>query len=166
MSLAVKPYPGFLKVTKAAFLSATVNDDSDPSYRSVKIPQPFSFRSTSAPVLEWVDYPDGRYLRLTAGHTENGITRSFQFVFFVEPTTGQYEISSDSDRVALTYYSNPVTGELHKGDSGTLDLKYSKNEETLEGSFNGLFDHGGESGDELFPISGKFLAYGLRWTKK
>lgn len=162
-ALTVKPT--IRQAIAQSFFSATINDDSDPRYRNVKIPDPLQFRSTSAPVLEWVEYPDGRFLRLSAGHTENGTTRSFQIVFFVKPSTTTHQIGPDSDIVALTYYSDPLNGTLHVGFSGTLDLQYDKLEETLTGTFDGLFDHGGESGNDLFPINGKFFAYGCRWTR-
>lgn len=166
MSLAARAYPVTRPAVAPSFLSATINDDSVPQFRHVKIPEPLQFRSTSDPVLEWVDYPDGKYLRLTAGHTTNGVTRSFQIVFFVKPSTGTLQITSDSDLVALTYYSDPLNGALHIGTSGTLDLQYDEIEETLGGNFNGLFDHGGESGNERFPINGQFFAYGCKLIRK
>lgn len=166
MKLAVNSNPSIEQVTKPAILSATVNGGSTSHLRIVKYPQPLSFLSTSAPTLKWQTYPQGEVLVLSAGHTQDGSTVRFEIVFFVKPLTGQYDISENSDRNALTYYSDPVSGSLHKGVAGTLNLTYDENEETLQGSFFGTFDHGGEKSESTFPIDGQFLAYGCQWTKK
>lgn len=161
---ALATYPVIRQAVTKPFFSASINGTSDPRY-NVKLPPPLEFRATSTPKLEWVDYPEGTYLRLSADHTENGLTRSFQIVFYVKPSSGSLKIE-ESDIIALTYYSDPLNGTLHIGVSGTLDLKYNEVDETLTGSFDGIFDHGGEHGTERFPINGKFVANGCRWTRE
>jgi len=158
MSFAARAYPTIQPSVEPPYLSATINGDFNPRYKNLNIPTPLEFRSTATPSLEWVDYPNGKYLRLSAGHTQNGITLSFQIVFYVKPSTTSLPITQDSELAALTYYSDPVHGTLHVGVSGTLDLQYDEAEETLAGTFNGLFDHGGQNGDKLFPINGQFFA--------
>ena len=166
MSFAARTSPTIRVTVVPSYLSATINGDSNPRYKHVKIPEPLNFRSTSAPSLELVDYPTGTYWRLSAGHTENGMTRSIEVVFYTRPESVSLPISLDSDRVAVTYYSDPVNGLLHVGVSGTLNLQYDESEKTLTGTFNGLFDHGGESGDDVFPISAEFFIDGVELRKK
>ncbi|WP_025109929.1 hypothetical protein [Pseudomonas sp. H1h] len=165
MNCALNLNPSILQANDPAFLSATINGGTDSHLRIIKVPEPLNFNSTSTPSLEWKTYPQGEVLVLSAGHTSNGTTVRFEIVFFVEPLSGQYPISEDSDRNALTYYSDPVEGTLHKGIEGTLDLKYDEINGTLHGTFYGKFDHGGVDGHGSFPINGEFHAYGCQWTK-
>lgn len=166
MSFAARAYPTIRPTVAPSYLSATINGDSNPRYKHVKIPEPLAFRSTSAPSLELTEYPAGKYWRLSAGHTENGVTRSIDLVFYKTPKTGNLSISADSEDVAVTYYSDPVNGVLHVGASGTVTLHYDDSEKTLTGTTNGLFDHGGENGDELFPISLEFLVNDVDLRRK
>jgi hypothetical protein len=166
MSFAARAYPTIQPTVAQPFLSATINGDSNPRFKHSKIPEPLSFRSTSTPSLDWVDYPTGKYWRLSAGHTENGRTRSIEVVFYTKPESGSLPISLDSERVAVTYYSDPVNGTLHVGVSGTLSIQVDEFEKTLTGTFHGTFDHGGESGDDVFPISAEFLTDNVDLRRK
>ncbi|HJR31176.1 MAG TPA: hypothetical protein VJ889_20885 [Pseudomonas sp.] len=166
MSFAARAYPTTRSSLAPAYLSATINGDSNPQFKHVKIPEPLDFRSTSGPSLKLTDYPDGKYWRLSAGHTQSGVTRSIDLVFYTTPKTGNLSISADSAEVAVTYYSDPVNGALHSGVSGTVSLQYDPSENTLTGTASGLFDHGGEDGDKLFPISLEFLLNGIDLSRK
>ncbi|CAI8982431.1 MULTISPECIES: hypothetical protein [Pseudomonas] len=166
MSRALQLNPSIMRINDPAFLTATINGGTGPHLRIIKVPSPLNFNSTSTPSLTWKTYPQGELLVLSAGHTKNGTTVRFEIVFFVKPLTGQYPISGDSDRNALTYYSDPVAGTLHKGVEGTLNIEYDEINETLRGTFYGRFDQGGVEGADLFPINGEFLAYGGQSSKK
>jgi hypothetical protein len=37
-------------------------------------------------------------------------------------------------------------------------VRYDDIEKTLSGTWSGTFDHGGENGNEEFPITGEFVA--------
>jgi len=79
-------------------------------------------------------------------------------VFPFKPQSSTYDLSKDSDDVRSTYYSNPATGDLHVSVSGSLTLKYDDIKKTLSGTWSGTYDHGGESGNEEFQITGEFVA--------
>lgn len=166
MSFAARAYPTTRSFLAPAYLSAEINGDSNPQFKHVKIPEPLAFRSTSGPSLELTDYPDGKYWRLSAGHTQSGVTRSIDLVFYATPKTGNMSISADSEEVAVTYYSNPEHGILHSGVSGTVSLQYDPSEKTLTGTASGLFDHGGEDGDQWFPIILEFLVNNVDLRRK
>lgn len=155
MSLAARAYATTLP--EQAYLSATINGDSNPKFKHVKIPAFKEFRSTSVPSIELKDFPDGRYYWLRAGQTENGMTQTIEFVFYTKPSTGTSLISKDIEDVRATYNSNPVNGDLHIAESGSITFQYDDIEQTLTAMWSGLFDHGGPDGNNLFPIKGEFL---------
>ncbi|WLG53617.1 hypothetical protein [Pseudomonas sp. FP1742] len=155
MSFAARAYA--TNIQAQAYLSATINGDSNPSFRHVKIPAFKEFRSTSIPSIELKDFPDGQHYWLRAGHTENGMTQTIEFVFFTKPAPGIFSISKDIEDIRVTYNSNPVNGDLHVADSGSITLQYDRDEQTLTAMWSGLFDHGGADGNSLFPIQGEFL---------
>ena len=158
MSYTARAYATIFPVSAPTYLSATINGDANPRYRFVKIPQFMEFRSTSVPTFGPKPYPDGTRYVLTAGHTKDGVTRTLEFVFPSKPQSMTYDLSKDSDDVRSTYYSNPATGELHVAVSGSLTVKYDDIERKLSGTWFGTYDHGGENGDEFFPITGEFVA--------
>ncbi|MBV4545674.1 MULTISPECIES: hypothetical protein [Pseudomonas] len=158
MSYAARAYTTIFPVLAPTYLSATINGDANPLYRFVKIPQFMEFRSTSVPSFGPKPYPEGLRYVLTAGHTKDGVTRTLEFVFPFKPQSLTYDLSKDSDDVRSTYYSNPATGDLHVSVSGSLTLKYDDIEKTLSGTWSGTYDHGGENGNEEFPITGEFVA--------
>ncbi|KQV21974.1 hypothetical protein ASC74_16350 [Pseudomonas sp. Root329] len=155
MSFAARAYPTTLSAQ--AYLSATINGDSNPNFKHVKTPAFKEFRSTSIPSIELKDFPDGQHYWLRAGHTENGMTQTIEFVFYKKPATGTSSISKDIEDVRVTYNSNPVNGDLHVADSGSITFQYDDIEKTLTATWNGLFDHGGADGNSLFPINGELL---------
>jgi hypothetical protein len=138
------------------YLSATINGDAHPNFRHVKIPPFKEFRSTSTPTLELKDFEDGQHYWIRAGQTEQGMTQTIEFVFSTKPSPGTFSLSTDKDDIRVTYNSNPANGDLHMAQSGSITFQYDNIENTLTGTWNGLFDHGGESGSELFPINGEF----------
>jgi len=155
MNFAARAYATTLSAQP--YLSATINGDANPNVRHVKIPPFKEFRSTSVPALELKDFPDGRYYWLRAGHTENGMTQTIEFVFSSKPAPGTVSLSKNIDDVRVTYNSNPVNGDLHMAESGSITFQYDDIEGILTATWTGLFDHGGPDGDSLFPISGEFL---------
>lgn len=158
MSYAARAYATILPASAHTYLSATINGDANPRYRFVKVPEFMEFRSTSVPSFGPKPYPEGPRYVLTAGHTKDGVTRTLEFVFPSKPQSMTYDLSKDSDDVRCTYYSNPATGDLHVSVSGSLTVRYDDIEKTLSGTWSGTFDHGGEDGNEEFPITGEFAA--------
>lgn len=155
MSFAARAYATTLPAQP--YLSATINGDSNPRFKHLKIPEFKEFRSTSIPSIELKDFPDGQHYWLRAGHTENGMTQTIEFVFYTKPGTGTFSISKDIEDVRMTYNSNPVSGDLHVAESGSITFQYDQIEQTLNATWTALLDHGGEDGNSLFPIKGEFL---------
>lgn len=155
MSFAARAYATTLPAQ--AYLSATINGDSDPKFKHVKFPAFKEFRSTSIPSIELKEFPDGQHYWLRAGHTENGMTQTIEFVFFTRPGTGTFSISKDVEDIRVTYNSNPVNGDLHVAESGSITFQYDGLEKTLTAMWSASFDHGGPDGNSLFPIKGEFL---------
>lgn len=155
MSFAARTYAPTL--TAQPYLSATINGNANPKFKNVKIPPFKEFRSTSAPVLELKDFPDGRYYWLRAGQTENGMTQTIEFVFYTKPSPGTLSISKNMEDVRVTYNSNPVIGDLHGAESGSITFEYDDIEKTLTARWDSLLDHGGADGSELFPVAGELL---------
>jgi hypothetical protein len=158
MSYAARAYAKIVPVSAPTYLFATINGDANPRYRFVKVPQFMEFRSTSKPSFGTKPYPEGPRYVLTAGYTKDGVTRTLEFVFPSKPQSMTYDLSKDSDDVRCTYYSDPATGDLHVSVSGSLTVRYDDIEKTLSGTWSGTFDHGGENGNEEFPITGEFVA--------
>jgi len=138
------------------YLSATINGDANPNFKHVKIPPFKEFRSTSVPALELKEYPDGCFYWLRAGQTENGMTQTIEFVFAAKPSPGTFKLSKNIEDIRVTYNSNPVNGDLHMAESGSITFEYNDIEKTLTGTWSGLFDHGGAEASDLFPINGEF----------
>ncbi|WP_019578828.1 hypothetical protein [Pseudomonas mandelii] len=165
MSFAARAYSTSFQAQ--AYLSATINGDSNPNFKHVKTPAFKEFRSTSIPSIELKDFPDGQHYWLRAGHTENGMTQTIEIVFPTRPTAGTFPISEDIENIRVTYNSNPVNGDLHVAVSGSITFEYNVIEQTLTATWSGSFDHGGPDGNSLFPIKGEFLVnYDLSQSRK
>ncbi|MGF6208750.1 hypothetical protein [Pseudomonas frederiksbergensis] len=135
------------------YFYAAVNKGSGPL---PSLPVPFDFNATAKVALEYVDYPSRKVLRLRATHTEQGQSKFFEMIFSTRPTLGIHDLEAENDDLAITYYSDPVNGVSHRATSGYLVIK-KFDDESIEGSFDGVFGSGGADGNAFFPIDGRFF---------